>query len=102
MSADGGFHARIEEALRAKFNATDASVMVTCCEGRWRARAHIAVAEASIIVEGKAKHPRKRDAVRSVALAAGLRDEDFAEPPSAPTREATEVQLALEIDGGTA
>lgn len=102
MSADERLLARVEEALCARFNATDASVMATCCEGWWRARAHIAVTDASIIIEGKAKHSRKRQAVRSVALAAGLRDEDFAEPPSAPTREATEVQLALGIDGGAA
>jgi len=100
VSADGRFHARVEEALRQRFNATDASVMATCCEGRWRARAYIAVAEASIIVEGKAKHQRKRQAVRSVALAAGLLDEDFAEPSTAPAREAVETQLALGSAGG--
>lgn len=102
MSSDDRLIAHVEAALRRRFGASSAGVIVTHCKGTWRALAHVTRDDGTITVQPRARHLRKRDAVRAVALAAGLRDEDFAEPPSAPTREATEVQLALEIDGGTA
>jgi hypothetical protein len=99
MSADSRLTACIEAALCRRFDATSADVSVAHCGGTWRAWAHIYRADGSLSVSPTTRHARKRDAVRSVATLAGLRDEDFAEPPAAPEREAVDTQMALEIEG---
>lgn len=100
MSADDRLIARIEAALCRRFDATSADVRVAHCDGTWRAWAHLYRTDGSLSVSPTTRHTRKRDAVRSVAVLAGLRDEDFAEPPAAPEREVVDTQLALEIEGG--
>ncbi len=100
MSADSRLIARVEAALCRRFDASSASVSTQHCDGTWRAWAHLYRTDGSLSVSPTTRHARKRDAVRSVAAVAGLRDEEFAELPAAPEREVVDMQLALEIEGG--
>ncbi len=71
MSADDRLIAHVEAALCRRFGASSAGVIVTHCEGTWRATAHVIREDGTITVQSGIRHRRKRDAVRAVATVAG-------------------------------
>jgi hypothetical protein len=77
VSADDALRTRVEAALVRRFRGVSAAVVIVHSVGHWRGRGVIRGAAWRVEVAPTQRHARRRDAIRAVAHAAEIADDEI-------------------------